>query len=195
MDLFLLLELPPAEQARLKANDAALIYCHPSHFNKVWRENKTLSRIKVRKWLKFSKCDDCIALRAKLPPDFHGTHLERSGEIKRRKRQYTEHIDEVKIERAGYWGRKRDATIRPDESMSIIVDGADVRDDGIPHFHQKSYALQGKFKLGVHTFGVLVHGMRPFIYLVQDQVKLGEFNACDICFSYFPTFFRGKCHD
>jgi hypothetical protein len=172
------LDLPESKREMLQRNQALLISCHSSYFCRTWRTNKALSYIKVRRYLKFSKCQDCITLRGRLPPDFHGTHLERHKEVKLRRRQYKEHIEDVKTERAGYWGRRRNACLRPEETLSMIVDGADVRDDGIPHFHQKSYALQGCFKLGVHTFGVIVHGSGPFIYLVQDHVKLGEFCLC-----------------
>ena len=168
------LALSQAERRILKDNNALLLFVHSSYFCKVWRTNPTLTYIKVRRWLKFSKCKDCITLRGRLPPDFHGTHLERHTEVKARRKKYKGHIEEVKTERAGYWGRRRKGVVRPEESLSMIVNGADVRDDGIPHFHQKSYALQGCFKLPVHCFGVLVHGMNPFIYLVQDHVKLGE---------------------
>lgn len=166
--------LPLERQQQLRRDNALYLRCSASMFYKIWRETKDLSRIRVRKYLRFSKCNTCVKLRKGISPKFTGTSEAKQKLRRKKKRKLRKHIDDVKLERAAYWGRRRRACVNPKETMSIIIDGADVRNNGVPFFFEKTYAMQSTFKIGVHVFGVLVHGSRPFLYLVQDHVKLGK---------------------
>jgi hypothetical protein len=57
--------------------------------------------------------------------------------------------------------------------LSIIIDGADQQKNGVPRYCEKTYALQGAWRMPIHVYGALVHGYDPQIFLIPDHVRQG----------------------
>ena len=136
------------------------------YFCKIWCKGKTVRHITVRKWMRFrwitctcmpchfcwynglhfsSKCDVCVKTRAKLPPWTVNIQQEEED----RKKLYKEHLLWVKLERTSYWSRRQRGIWRPGSFLSIIIDGADQTQNGCPRWHEKTYALQGAWRMPV----------------------------------------------
>jgi hypothetical protein len=150
-------------------NDAYLpmVKCSKSWFFHIWRTHIDLKKVVIRKWLRFSKCDECISLREKLgktrDPD----------NIKKIQRQMRDHIDMVKRSRAMYYQRRRLAFEEPDKYLSLIVDGADQAQYKLPYFHQRSKTTDAAYRSRIYLMGVLMHGRAAYGYTFGDNVKQG----------------------
>lgn len=131
-------------------------------------------RARLRKWLPFAKCDDCVHYRAK---------INRTKDGKERwllRREYRAHLKFVRRERESYYARRRLAFLYPDEYMSLIVDGADQALFRLPYISDKSKTTDGAYKCKTHLFGAISHGRKAYCYTVTDSVKLGHNATIDV---------------
>ena len=98
-----------------------------SYFNKVSKSKRT--RVKLRRLLKFSKCEICMMLRTKRDKNRDSyVHKEVQNSWK-------EHIDHVRSERRYYY-MYRDKARNPatfDEVLSLIIDGTEQHAWCLPH--------------------------------------------------------------
>jgi hypothetical protein len=107
--------------------------------------------------------------------------LSERQELKsKRRRLFRQHIADIKAERGAYMARKRHAAMFPRETLSMIIDGADQQNMGVPWYIEKTNKMKNMYKIGFNVYGVLVHGHIPYVYLVQDNVKLGKWQT--FCF-------------
>lgn len=146
----------------------AVFHCAYRYFCQIWKSEPSTRRIKIRKWLKFSKCDVCVIIRDRL----NKTHniVSRAA----LKKQSRAHHLEVQREREAYYERRKLARESPDEYLSITIDGADQGAYGQPYFHEKSKAHSKYYKIRVHVMGVLAHGRRVDCYTYLDNVRHGS---------------------
>jgi hypothetical protein len=96
----------------------------PGHkwFKAVWGKDTGMGgRMKLRRWLKFAKCDECIEFR---------TELRKAGSAaatRQVRQREAKHHDFVRRERESYWSR-RDAARNlhtRGNALSLIIDAAD----------------------------------------------------------------------
>ncbi len=127
------------------------------YFFKVWRHE--CSKIKVRRITRFSKCEECENLRAKLTEAVKNSLPV--DDIKRRRRL---HLEFIKRERLEYKKKRDEAIIEPDSYLSIIVDGADQSAFGLPHFTTSTKAQKGH-SLKVKLIGLLEHAQVNKLHL------------------------------
>lgn len=141
-----------------------------STFCETWRTDKGLKRsIRLRKWLKFSLCDDCVRFREerRRTADPHKMDAIRKEEL--------EHRRFVRLERRGYMDRREEAAHpqKRDHVLSIIIDGADQAAYGLPYHCMTTHSVQGKYKVRGHMMGAIVHGRRTYGLVGVDNVKYG----------------------
>ena len=99
------------------------------HFSRVWALR--CPEMKLRKWLRFSKCSTCEKHRA------IRFSRESSREAKEDStRILIAHYKWVKAERAYAHSKKVQAKQQPHQLLSIAVDGTDQLPNGLPQFHQ-----------------------------------------------------------
>lgn len=120
--------------------------------------------IKLRKHLRFAKCDFCVEkrdARAKsLDPKVHeAIRLE-----------LNEHYKLIKQERQAYYDKRTKAKKFPERCLSIIMDGADQSIYQLPYFYQASKTTSAALKNNCHIEGVIVHGREVVrLYTVLDN--------------------------
>lgn len=172
------LGLPTESYLKLRSAGVKLIPVSAGYFYETWRNCPVLTKIRCRKYLRFAKCDTCVQLRSRIVFGGYGSReqslLEYQREKLQRQKDYSIHLAEIKSERGAYWVRRREAVMFPENTMSMIIDGSDQMNNGVPWYHQKTHAMQGGWKLGVHVYGVIVHGIQNFIFLLPDHVKQGK---------------------
>lgn len=166
--------MAPLSWRRLHIAGTLLVPVSEKHFYKIWREDPELCRIRVRKYLRFSLCDECVKLRARPKFKLNVGMSARQKLKSKRRRLFSKHIADIKAERGAYMARKRHAVMFPRETLSMIIDGADQQNMGVPWYIEKTNKMKNMYKIGFNVYGVLVHGHMPYVYLVQDNVKLGK---------------------
>lgn len=147
---------------------------HPSiaslnFFRKVWRDPENgVDCLRVRKWIPFAKCDTCCKFRTSdsLCADCAVKRLLRKAQAR--------HILDIKKERLVYTGNKNRGIKRSKEYLSIIVDGADQSDFGLPHSRERSHATEAAWKLGLKLYGVIVHGVGTWAFTCPPHIGQGN---------------------
>ena len=131
------------------------------------KEDRRVSNIILRKYLRFAKCDDCVGFRQRRAETRDPKTLAklRSDELK--------HKRFVRDERSTYWFRRKRAIRFPAEYLSVIMDGADQSAFGVPHFREKDHLTQGCANLTVRLMGIIVHGVGCWAYTYLDHVRSG----------------------
>lgn len=120
-----------------------------SYFYKVWKSD--CPDIRTRRHHGFAVCSRCEMLRSDLKANQGNT--ERTNAISR---QLRAHINMMRAEREGYKRRCELAIQNPRKYCSIILDGADQKNYGLPHFMNSTKSDKGH-KLKVKCVGVLEH--------------------------------------
>lgn len=106
-------------------------YCHYSSFVGVWRASS--KTIKIRKYLRFAKCSECVRFREERA-ETRGDNAR--AELNARVRKH--HL-EVKAEREAYYQRRQLARQSPSRYLSMIIDGADQSRFHLPHLKETDH--------------------------------------------------------
>ena len=141
-----------------------------SHFNTV-RNDKYREWhhcLVTRKFMPFAKCDCCTEFRAK------SEATKDKAEKARLSQEYKKHIYFVIKERRVYYTHAMMATRHPREYLSLIIDGADQSDHGLPHFHNRSHKTEAAWKMKLHLMGVIAHGRGSFLYTCPSHAAQGH---------------------
>jgi hypothetical protein len=151
-----------------KKIDGVLTYFLPSrtHFMRCWRTQKELKHIVLRKYLRFSLCDDCIEFRERRR---FATSEEERSDIKKKERTHLVFIHE---ERGSYYWRQNAAIFMKDEYMSIIADGADQSAYCLPHMIEIDKFSSSRRKMPVYLMGVLVYGFELLDLLISNMSSM-----------------------
>ena len=136
---------------------AAVTY---SHFMSTWKKARPM--YKLRRLMRFTKCDTCTTLRETIRVSASVTVKDEA------RRKLQEHKDMYNKEKDAYYSRRAFARKNPDQAMSIIMDGSDMGSYGIPYFHENSKAQTG-WKMRVGLMGVIVHGIHAACYLYHKH--------------------------
>ena len=123
-----------------------------NYFYRVWRT--FASFVNVRKNHGFQVCSRCELLRAEM-----SKHLQDEDTLLTLIEQHAVHLKFIERERSAYEGRQKLAEQNPQQYCSIIVDGADQKNYGLPHFAVSTKSDAGH-KLKVKVVGVLEHILR-----------------------------------
>ncbi len=156
-------------QEDYKRTTSASLESLPSlnYFLKIWKLE--CRHIKVRKANRFTKCDICERLREETIRVV--TNFESTATIRAQKRAHYQMISDERLE----YKRKRDiATLHPSEAWSLIVDGADQKAYGLPHFITSTKSQRGE-ALKVKLIGLLEHGLENKLRLLTmtEEHKTG----------------------
>ena len=146
-----------------------------SYFVRIWRE-QIGAKISLRKHLRFAKCDECVKNREEKAGTVDRAVLERI-----KAREY-EHYKFVRNERGGYYIRRETARTEPGKYLSIIIDGADAKDYGVPYFCEATHSSQKLWQIPVYIIGVLVHGRQSHVYCVPGHFKQGANVIIDVLY-------------
>lgn len=125
-----------------------------------------MRNVKARKPHGFTKCSLCEKFRCEL--------LESNGnKAKVKAIQEAKHsrLEFMRRERMGYYNRRDRASRAPRRYCSFIIDGADQKSYGLPHFVFSSKDDRGH-KLKVKCVGVLEHQMKKNITLFAFTEEL-----------------------
>jgi hypothetical protein len=124
--------------------------------------------LKLRKWMPFAKCDECLERRKAM-------ELEKDHDAQNNLREAQRaHIRFVKMQRLSYKLRALEGTMSPLQYLSIIMDGADQSDYCLPYTCNKSHKSDQAWKLKLHLMGVIAHGHGAYVYTCPHNHAQGH---------------------
>ena len=141
-----------------------------SYFYQTWREHPAVKHVKIRRWLKFALCDECVSFREER---YETRDPDKLADLDRREKI---HHAFVRAERHAYM-TKRAVAEGPNGHrvcLSCIIDGADQSAYGLPYHFMTTHATQGAWKVKTHLMGVLAHGREAYGFTCIDNVKHGN---------------------
>lgn len=127
--------------------------CTQSHFYQTWKE--FAGNIKCRRSHGFTVCDTCTQFKEKLLSVARCTGKEREREVLRK--GFGNHLLQVRTERAEYRMVQTMSTERPNEVLSVIIDGADQAKFALPRLPTQT-KREGGHGMKQKVTGVLFHG-------------------------------------
>ena len=137
----------------------------------MWKKDIGYKNVTVRgKSTEFAKCDTCTQLEEKLSNRRLSTEEREFYQA-----ELLKHDRLTRAERLAYEMRKREAAEKPNDILSLALDGGDQGAYGTPYFHQKTKASDKWFKMRNYVVGVCIHN-RGFP---------------DMLFHHLPIFERG----
>lgn len=138
------------------------------YFREVRRTDARVKNIVLRKYLRFAKCDDCVEFRRLR----NATRDEQ--ELTRISREERSHKVFVRQERGSFWTRRARGRMRPNEYVSVILDGADQSGFGTPYLREKDHRTQAAHNIPVKLMGAIVHGLGSWVFTHLDHVRAGS---------------------
>ena len=145
----------------LEKNNMERYKCHYSFFCSVWR-NK-FKYIKLRKLSGFTHCDFCEENKEILYTTMN------QDKRKKAKKELRAHYKYVRNERNIYYVKRARARIDPTLAVSLIIDGSDMANYGLPHFARKSKDTVVGYKILMKLVGVIVHGIGAYVFIVDKN--------------------------
>jgi hypothetical protein len=139
-----------------------------SHFNRIWRDDSELAKIICREHIPFAKCTFCIQHRAKAERKRNQTAIDTDNQALRA------HLKDVENEKLYYYSNRSRARAKPDEFLSIIIDGADQSKHDMPHFKDMSHLTNEVRRIKMHLYGALVHGRGAYAFTMPDSERQGH---------------------
>ena len=139
-----------------------------SHFCYTWRNDPRCSKVILRKWIPFAKCDVCCTLRA-----LKDNTTDRAAKAKLDK-SLGEHISFIRRERTSYYQRQRLSISKPEEYLSLIIDEADQKLYDLPHAKVQSKTEAQEWLVPVKVIGVLAHGRGSWAFTHLKNCKSGS---------------------
>ena len=137
-----------------------------SYFCKVWKESR--KHIVTRKYIPFAKCDFCTNNRAAA-----STTRDQNTRNQLRK-SLRGHLKEIAAERATYHRNGSRAVNQPEDYLSLIIDGADQGDYGLPHCVDKSHVSEKGYKIHMKVMGVIAHGRGSWAFTCPPHIAQGN---------------------
>ena len=158
--------------------------CSSSHFYETWK--RYASHIKCRRRHGFSVCDTCTSFKEGLLSIARKTGYEKSRE--KLKKGFRAHLQQIHSERAEYRLIESKAIERPQEILSVIIDGADQAKFGLPRFYTTTKRDTGKALKQKFT-GVCYHGAlsgQDFVcfFTSADNIPSGANQTIDALCGY-----------
>ena len=161
--------------------------CKPpsmSYFMSIWK--KRCPQVRARKRSGFQKCAVCTLYRDRVRE-----HLDNGLVLDELRGMFSDHIRMVMAERDAYAMRQILAEDDPHRFLSIIVDGADQKNYGIPHFVEASKSDRGH-QLKVKIIAAMQHMKRGerhlHLFAMTDEFATGANHIIEV----IHRFFQGK---
>ncbi|XP_062596921.1 uncharacterized protein LOC134258393 isoform X2 [Saccostrea cucullata] len=131
-------------------------------FYRIWREH--FNNVKVRKFQKFSKCNECTTFREALSQKL--TKEERL----RLQAQRQIHLKFQELSREKYYKHRSKSRENPAKYTSLIIDNMDQSKTNLPRFPENFKSETGLTHIHHHVTGVLNHGInKSYVYTWTDQ--------------------------
>ena len=140
--------------------------CTLQYFLLVWKED--VPGLKCRRFHRFMVCDTCAKLNAKLLCRAIEGEARTLYQVAKDK-----HIQQVKEDRYFYGMRIMEARQYPEDLWSMVIDGSDASEWGIPHPAIKIHESQKGKKLQCKVYGVIVHGHFAACYVLNSHLPGG----------------------
>ena len=131
-----------------------------NYFLKCWKNNRF--NIKLRKQMRFAKCDTCVTNRETIRHSMSVTEKQQARDVLKA------HYALVKKERHTYYAKRALAIKHPELYLSMIIDGSDMANYGLPYFHVNTKAQTG-WKMRFGLMGVIVHGIAARAYMYHKH--------------------------
>ena len=144
------------------------------YFLSMWSVEPALRYIRIRKYLRFAKCDTCVDFRAR-----RDSTRDRGTRDEIKKEEVTHHYF-VTGERDSYYKRAGLGDSDPTKYFSVIIDGSDNSQYWSPYFRERTSSTQSAWKVGLHVMGAIVHGRRAYAYTILDTCPLGSNVTIDV---------------
>lgn len=141
--------------------------CSKSYFYRMWK--KDAGMIKARKAHGFTKCDLCEKYRVNMKKA--KDNPSRADAVRAAMKK---HIDAMANERSAYYVRRDSAKNEPHRFCSFIIDGADQKAYGLPHFVFSTKTDRGN-KMKVKCVGVIEHKLqkRVSLFPMTEEYQTG----------------------
>lgn len=145
-----------------------------SFFYAIWRSHCT--EIRTRRNHGFARCETCVLLKAEI-----SQNQNRASVVRQATASLRQHLNLVMEERKMYQNRAERAIRYPKKYTSIVIDGADQKGYGLPHFLDSSKADRGhKFK--VKCVDCLEHrsSKKLWIYAMTEEFQTGANHIIEV---------------
>lgn len=146
------------------------------YFFRVWKMYAGM--VKVQKMHGFTVCTRCEMLRKEM-----ADHLQDEETLNVLLQQYAKHLRFIEGERDAYEVRQSLAEENPGKYCSIILDGADQKNYGLPHFPNHTKSDVGH-KLKVKVVGCLEHvlrgGEKLSLYAMTEEYETGANHVIEV---------------
>ena len=155
-----------------------------AYFTSIWSSD--MQHIKIRKHHRFAICTDCLRIT---------DGLRKTTDYNRRK-EFKElqiaHTNIIRREKSEYYRHRDLARKHPEEYISMIIDGADQSNYGLPHFHEKAKSFSGLVQ-DCKIMGTLAHGRASFIYLCPMNVGSGVNLVIEVLHQNLSNIYFNQC--
>ena len=147
------------------------------YFFSIWKEDAKIVKVQKKRHA-FAICNRCEMLRKEM-----AAHLRDEETLNILLEQYATHLRFIQRERDGYETRQSMAEEYPNKYCSTIIDGADQKNFGLPHFpvHTKS---DSGHKLKIKIVGCLEHvlrgGERLSLYGMTEEYATGANHVIEV---------------
>jgi hypothetical protein len=132
-------------------------------FIKIW--NEFFPQVKLRKYLRFTKCCFCVKWRA-VQWDVKKPKAEKHNAMV----LLREHYRKIKLERSYARWKANEAILQPQEALSMAMDGCENLPHGVPHFPEVSKADDG-VRLKYHCVVGIVHGApKTYVFVGRENI-------------------------
>lgn len=155
------------------------------YFMFIWKHN--CQHIKVRKVSRFTICDICEEIRSGMKEA-----LVKGFKVDRLLARRSAHLKIVNDERMEYQKKKDRSRLNPSDYCSIIIDGADQRAYGLPHFTTKTKEQKG-LAMKLKVIGLLEHDVQNVlhVYTMTEEHETGANHVIE-CIHRFLNTRRNK---
>lgn len=147
------------------------------YFFSVWKKYASIVKVQKKRH-GFSICTRCEMLRSEM-----AAHLRDEETLNLLIERYAHHLRFVKGERDGYEVRQSLAEENPSKYCSIILDGADQTNFGLPHFPTSTKSDKGH-KLKCKIVGCLEHvlrgGEKLSLYAMTEEYETGANHVIEV---------------
>jgi hypothetical protein len=128
-----------------------LAQCTSSWFKSVWRSSSATNMIRLRRHLRFSKCDVCVSIRKRK------AKTQDPDELKAIRMEERNHHVFVMSERMTYYNRRKTACDKPQSALSLIIDGADWQQYHLPFYTENCHSSGPHTHWHTHTHTHTTH--------------------------------------
>ena len=140
------------------------VKCHKSYFIKVWLQYH--KNIKLRKYLRFAKCDTCISYRKQRDDRTLTTEIRKSAD-----KYLKAHYQDIANERAFCEEQRNIATFNTKDYLCILQDATDQMAFGYPQFAELGKDDDKLNRLKSHIMIDVVMGHGTYAYHVLDHIR------------------------